>query len=173
MFNIGPQELLLVLIVALIIVGPKRLPELGRTVGRWLNEFRKIQDEVKDMVKFDLGTDPVDVEDPVVSTTPSVSDHHDDDPVHGEDGTDATEGEGGEDGDFDESDDGMTHSERVIATMPDDEPDAVSDTGDETPHAKDEESERTAEPLTALPEPKVEPEPTATPPDAASAAAAE
>ena len=57
MFNIGPQELLVILIVALVVVGPKRLPELGRTIGRGLNEFRKLQDEVKDMVKFDLGAD--------------------------------------------------------------------------------------------------------------------
>ena len=57
MFNIGPQELLVILIVALVVVGPKRLPELGRTIGRGLNEFRKLQDEVQDMVKFDLGGD--------------------------------------------------------------------------------------------------------------------
>ncbi len=58
MFNIGPQELLIVLAVALIVVGPKRLPELARTIGRGMNEFRKVQDEVRDMVKFDLSSDP-------------------------------------------------------------------------------------------------------------------
>jgi len=61
MFNIGPQEVLIILIVALIVVGPKRLPELGRTIGKGLNEFRKLQDEVKDMVKFDLGSSPADL----------------------------------------------------------------------------------------------------------------
>lgn len=60
MLNIGPQELLLVLLVALIVVGPSRLPELGRTIGRALNEFRRMQDEVRDIVKFDLSADPVD-----------------------------------------------------------------------------------------------------------------
>lgn len=59
MFNIGPQELIVVLVVALVIVGPKRLPEMARLIGRGLNEFRKVQDEVRDMVKFDLGVDPV------------------------------------------------------------------------------------------------------------------
>jgi sec-independent protein translocase protein TatA len=58
MFNIGAPELIVILIVALIVVGPKRLPELGRQVGRGLNEFRKLQDEVRDMVRFDLGSEP-------------------------------------------------------------------------------------------------------------------
>lgn len=57
MLNIGPQELILVLIIALVVVGPKRLPELGRTIGRGLREFRKIQDDVRDTLKVDL--DPV------------------------------------------------------------------------------------------------------------------
>jgi sec-independent protein translocase protein TatB len=54
MLNIGPQELILILVVALVIVGPKKLPELARAIGRGMNEFRKIQDEVKDLVSFDL-----------------------------------------------------------------------------------------------------------------------
>jgi Tat protein translocase TatB subunit len=54
MLNIGPQELILILIVALVVVGPQRLPELGRTIAKTLREFRKIQDEVKDTIKFDL-----------------------------------------------------------------------------------------------------------------------
>lgn len=54
MFNIGPQELLLILLVALVIVGPKRLPELSRTIGRGLREFRKAQDEVKKTINLSL-----------------------------------------------------------------------------------------------------------------------
>src|SRR5256712_13741958 len=54
MFNIGSPELLVILVIALIVVGPRRLPEIGRTVGRALNEFRKVQDEVREMVRFDL-----------------------------------------------------------------------------------------------------------------------
>ena len=57
MLNIGPQELILVLIIALVVVGPSRLPELGRTIGKALREFRKIQDDVKDTIKFDLSDD--------------------------------------------------------------------------------------------------------------------
>jgi Tat protein translocase TatB subunit len=54
MLNIGPQELILILIVALVVVGPHRLPELGRTIGKALREFRKIQDDVRDTIRFDL-----------------------------------------------------------------------------------------------------------------------
>jgi sec-independent protein translocase protein TatB len=57
MFNIGPSELLVILVLALVVVGPQRLPELSRQIGRGLREFRKMQDEVKDMVKLDLSED--------------------------------------------------------------------------------------------------------------------
>lgn len=38
--NVGPLELIVVLIIALVIFGPKRLPELGRSVGKGIREFR-------------------------------------------------------------------------------------------------------------------------------------
>ena len=38
--NVGPLELAIVLIIALVIFGPKRLPELGKSVGRGIREFR-------------------------------------------------------------------------------------------------------------------------------------
>jgi sec-independent protein translocase protein TatA len=38
--NIGPMELVLVLIIALIVVGPKRLPDLGRSLGAGMRQFR-------------------------------------------------------------------------------------------------------------------------------------
>jgi sec-independent protein translocase protein TatA len=39
--NIGPMELIIVLVIALIVFGPKRLPDLGRSVGRGMREFRE------------------------------------------------------------------------------------------------------------------------------------
>ena len=57
MLNIGPPELLLIFVIALVVVGPQRLPELGRTIGKGLREFRKMQDEVKDMVNTGMGDD--------------------------------------------------------------------------------------------------------------------
>ena len=39
--NIGPMEIALVLIVALIILGPKKLPDMGRSVGKGMREFKE------------------------------------------------------------------------------------------------------------------------------------
>lgn len=54
MLNIGPQELLLILLVALVVVGPRRLPELGRSIGKGLRELRKAQDEVRKTIQVNM-----------------------------------------------------------------------------------------------------------------------
>ena len=46
--QLGPAEVLVILVVALMVFGPKRLPEVGRQVGRGLRELRKIQETVRD-----------------------------------------------------------------------------------------------------------------------------
>jgi sec-independent protein translocase protein TatA len=38
--NIGPMELIIVLVIALIVIGPKRLPEVGKSLGRGMREFK-------------------------------------------------------------------------------------------------------------------------------------
>jgi len=58
MFNIGTPELILVLVVALIVLGPRRLPELARSIGRGLREFQKAADDVKDSLTRDLREEP-------------------------------------------------------------------------------------------------------------------
>jgi sec-independent protein translocase protein TatA len=40
MSNIGPMELIVVLVIALIVLGPKKLPEVGRSIGRGMREFK-------------------------------------------------------------------------------------------------------------------------------------
>ena len=39
-FNVGPMELIIVLVIALIVLGPKRLPEAGRSIGNGMREFK-------------------------------------------------------------------------------------------------------------------------------------
>ena len=41
MFDIGFQELVIIFLVALLVFGPKKLPEVGRTFGKWIMEIRK------------------------------------------------------------------------------------------------------------------------------------
>ena len=57
--SLGPAEILVILVVALIVLGPKRLPEAGRQVGKAIAEVRKwsqgFQDEIRSAVDFDPG----------------------------------------------------------------------------------------------------------------------
>lgn len=45
--SLGPAEILVILVIALLVFGPHKLPEVGRQVGRTLSEFRKFQDTMK------------------------------------------------------------------------------------------------------------------------------
>jgi sec-independent protein translocase protein TatB len=51
MFNIGASELVLILVFALLVLGPKRLPELARGLGKFLREMRRQTDEVRTVVE--------------------------------------------------------------------------------------------------------------------------
>ena len=48
MFNLGSSELILLLLVAFIIVGPKDLPKVGRAIGRWVRQLREMFNEFKE-----------------------------------------------------------------------------------------------------------------------------
>jgi TatA/E family protein of Tat protein translocase len=52
-FNIGPGELIIVLIIALIVVGPGRLPDVGSALGKSIREFRKAATDVKDSTSLE------------------------------------------------------------------------------------------------------------------------
>ena len=53
MFGIGPMELMAILVVALLVFGPKRIPELARTVGRGLAEFRRASNDLRQSLALD------------------------------------------------------------------------------------------------------------------------
>ena len=53
MFGIGMPELLLILAIALIVIGPKKLPDLAKSLGRTLREFKKATSEFKETIQID------------------------------------------------------------------------------------------------------------------------
>lgn len=53
MFGMGMQELLLILVVALIVVGPKKLPDMAKTMGKALQEFRRATSDFKESLEVE------------------------------------------------------------------------------------------------------------------------
>ncbi len=53
--QIGPLEILVILVVALVVFGPKKLPDIGRQVGRGVREFRKFQQGFRDDIEGAFG----------------------------------------------------------------------------------------------------------------------
>jgi sec-independent protein translocase protein TatA len=54
MFGIGMQELIIIAIIALLIVGPKKLPDLAKTLGKGFSEFKKATEGITDDIKETL-----------------------------------------------------------------------------------------------------------------------
>ncbi|HEU4672517.1 MAG TPA: twin-arginine translocase TatA/TatE family subunit [Candidatus Limnocylindrales bacterium] len=52
-FNIGPLELIIVLVIALLVLGPGKLPEVGSALGKSIREFRKAATDVQDATRLD------------------------------------------------------------------------------------------------------------------------
>jgi len=69
MFDIGFQEMLVIGVLALLVFGPGKLPELGRMIGRALREFRRASDEFRSTVETNLHiNDP----DPIIAPSPVI-----------------------------------------------------------------------------------------------------
>jgi sec-independent protein translocase protein TatA len=51
--NIGPVELIIILVIALIVIGPGRLPDVGAALGKSIREFRKASTDVADATRLD------------------------------------------------------------------------------------------------------------------------
>ena len=52
--SLGIQEMILIFVIALIVFGPKRLPEIGRTIGKALGEFKKATDDFKSTIEREV-----------------------------------------------------------------------------------------------------------------------
>ena len=85
MFGLGFTEILFIAVLGLILIGPKQLPEVARTLGRFLNELKRstniLTDEFKQQVKFDQNEifNPrtlleEDKKENITSTTPASAD---------------------------------------------------------------------------------------------------
>jgi sec-independent protein translocase protein TatA len=72
-FNVGPTELLLILVLALIVFGPNKLPEVSRSIGRGLREFRRASDEIQGQIQGALNLDGDGHDEPEASTEPSTT----------------------------------------------------------------------------------------------------
>ena len=91
--SLGIPELIVIFIVALIVFGPKRLPEIGRTLGKAMGQFKKATDEFKNTIEREVHVEelkqlasttipvheaisrsaPVPVQAPVIEPTPTPS----------------------------------------------------------------------------------------------------
>jgi sec-independent protein translocase protein TatB len=78
MFGIGSTELLLIFVVALLVLGPKSLPKIARTLGRTLGEFRKVSTEFQRTLNAEIVLEEqaekkkqAEAEAPAVSPSPS------------------------------------------------------------------------------------------------------
>ncbi|NNG01427.1 MAG: twin-arginine translocase TatA/TatE family subunit [Desulfobacteraceae bacterium] len=86
MFGIGMPEMFLILAVALIVIGPKKLPDLAKSLGRALGEFKKATSELKESIQLDtdigdvknafkdMGTDIKEAVDKVPDTSDTAPD---------------------------------------------------------------------------------------------------
>lgn len=72
MFGIGGTELVVILLFAFLIFGPDKMPQMGRTIGRALRQFRNAQDEMNKVIKSEV-YDPLKDKDPLKNPFDSAS----------------------------------------------------------------------------------------------------
>ena len=93
--SIGMPELIIILVIALIIFGPRKLPELGKSLGRSLNEFKKASQDLQNTLEQEIKIEeekekeaakpkPVEPERTVARDDPEHTVSHDDDHHQGQ-----------------------------------------------------------------------------------------
>ena len=68
--NIGPVELVIILVIALLVIGPGKLPDVGAALGKSIREFRKAATDVQESVKLDAPIAPA-VPAPIAPAVPA------------------------------------------------------------------------------------------------------
>jgi TatA/E family protein of Tat protein translocase len=68
--NLGAPELIIILVIALLILGPGKLPEVGASLGKTIREFRKASADVQEAVKVDTSVAPVAAPIPAAAAAP-------------------------------------------------------------------------------------------------------
>ena len=71
---LGASEILILLVVALLLFGPRKLPELGRMVGRGMAEFRKASNELRDTIEQEVKSYENVIAPPSAATPPTSPD---------------------------------------------------------------------------------------------------
>ena len=66
--SLGVPELLLIFIVVLIVFGPRKIPEIGRTLGKALGEFRKATDDLKSTIEREVRLEELKQVAPAITT---------------------------------------------------------------------------------------------------------
>jgi len=70
MFGIGMPELIIIFVIALVIIGPKKLPDLARALGKGMAEFRKATNEIKS--NLDMGDELKEIEEELTDSVSGV-----------------------------------------------------------------------------------------------------
>ena len=79
MFGISGTELFLIIVFALLIFGPDKLPQMGRTAGRFMREFKRAQDTMESVIRAEMyGTPASDAKSKVASAPTAIDDDDDD-----------------------------------------------------------------------------------------------
>lgn len=54
MFGIGTSEILIIMVIALLVLGPKEIPKIARTLGRGMRELERAKNELKSSIEFEM-----------------------------------------------------------------------------------------------------------------------